>query len=359
MRRTDLVMTTSERTGAVHEISADVIRALAILFIVTVHVSVPVCREPSLFGSFAWWTANVFGSIARIGVPLFFMLSGRFLLAPNREESLSTFFRRRGSKVLIPFLSWGVFYLFLKHHWEGQAFSAKHVIGEIIQGPVYLHFWFFYVLFGLYLVTPLLRVLVRNLDKVTAKYFLALWFAVNGVLPVVTRFSGLNFGIDFVVVNVYTGYFVAGALLKDLPVVRHRVLLGALTVVSVAAGAVGSRWASSPASFDEFFVVNGAPNVIISSVSLYLLLGSFEGSFRSLSGSHWIRLSAVLSRHSFGIYLVHPFILQLLRTRWHWLRPEYFPLLNIPFSVLVVIVISLTLSALLRRTPLLNRTVGG
>jgi len=53
--------------------------------------------------------ANIYGSIARISVPLFFMMSG-YLLLP-RTESLRSFYTKRMPKVVLPFIFWSVIYL--------------------------------------------------------------------------------------------------------------------------------------------------------------------------------------------------------------------------------------------------------
>ena len=70
-------------------LSYDVIRIVAIFAVVMVHVvSIYLRRAP--VDSVEFITANVWGSLARIGVPMFVMLSGALLLNEERSYSYKT-----------------------------------------------------------------------------------------------------------------------------------------------------------------------------------------------------------------------------------------------------------------------------
>src|SRR5512134_1035392 len=88
---------------------ADVIRVVAVFLVVTVHVSGQITNIWGKVPENDWFIANIYGGIARICVPLFFMISG-YLLLP-RAENLGAFYRKRMPKVVIPFLVWSLIYL--------------------------------------------------------------------------------------------------------------------------------------------------------------------------------------------------------------------------------------------------------
>ena len=90
---------------------ADLIRVVATFLVVTVHVSGQITNVWGKVPESHWFIADIYGGIARICVPLFFMISG-YLLLP-RTESLGTFYRKRMPKVVIPFIAWVMREVFL------------------------------------------------------------------------------------------------------------------------------------------------------------------------------------------------------------------------------------------------------
>jgi surface polysaccharide O-acyltransferase-like enzyme len=83
---------------------ADLIRVVAIYLVVTIHVPGQLTNVWGQISKGQWLIADIYGGIARISVPLFFMISG-FLLLPH-SESLRDFYSKRMTKILIPFVAW-------------------------------------------------------------------------------------------------------------------------------------------------------------------------------------------------------------------------------------------------------------
>src|SRR5512141_972917 len=87
----------------------DLIRVVAIYLVVIVHVSGQLTNIWGEIPADQWLLADIYGGIARICVPLFFMISGCLLLP--RAESLGTFYRKRIPKLLIPLIVWSLIYV--------------------------------------------------------------------------------------------------------------------------------------------------------------------------------------------------------------------------------------------------------
>lgn len=85
-------------------------KIVAMFAVVIVHVAATfVLNSP--IGSSNWWVGNLYESAARWSVPVFVMLSGALLLHPNKQESLSVFYKKRLSRILVPLIFWSLFYL--------------------------------------------------------------------------------------------------------------------------------------------------------------------------------------------------------------------------------------------------------
>src|SRR5205823_516552 len=93
------------------DMSLDVIRFFAMLMVICIHI----CAK----GFFAmgvqhWWAVNIYESVSRIGVPLFFMVTGALLL--DREHSVPSLLKRIW-RVLVPLFAWSVLYLLWFRWW--------------------------------------------------------------------------------------------------------------------------------------------------------------------------------------------------------------------------------------------------
>ncbi|WP_458453953.1 acyltransferase [Methanobrevibacter sp.] len=108
------------------------------------------------------------GDLGRTGVPIFFLLSGALLL--NREYDLVDFFKRRYSRILIPFIFWVTISVILKFAYFGNSTDS---IIEWVLGKGLL--WYIWELFGLYLFVPVINAFINKYDMQGVKYLLIIW----------------------------------------------------------------------------------------------------------------------------------------------------------------------------------------
>ena len=90
----------------------DFVRTTAIVLVIMLHAaneSYPVVDIMSPGAIANWWASNVYNSLARPCVPLFIMLAGALLLQPSKvNEPLRVFFKKRASRIGLPFIFWKV-----------------------------------------------------------------------------------------------------------------------------------------------------------------------------------------------------------------------------------------------------------
>lgn len=108
---------------------------------------------------------SLMDSVARACVPLFVMASG-YLLFPLKRPT-GEFFRRRLSRILVPFVIWAALYTWrFGGRWIELPFNFPSVGG---------HLWFVPMLFGLYLVTPLLSPWAEKAEEKDVRGWLLVW----------------------------------------------------------------------------------------------------------------------------------------------------------------------------------------
>lgn len=341
---------------------ADAARALAISLVVILHIAASLVDRGYASGKLNWWVANLVDSIARIGVPLFVLVSGTLLLDPGREESLSQFFRKRFTKVLIPLLGWSVIYIAWRIFYEGDSFTLGQAILAVVEGTVAYHFWFLYMILGLYLVVPILRVFTHNASEASLKYFLVIWFIAVCLPPMLDQFFGITLANFWVIVIGFSGYFVAGYYFSQVKYSPHSIWWTiAFFVIALFVTILGTYLLlRQKGEYDSYFYEYLSPNVIIMSLAAYWLLRwlPYERVYGKLP---WLsKLVMLVCVTSFGVYMVHVLLLSILKggRLGFTLSGASFNLgLGILLTFLVVMPLSIGIVYLMQRIPLIKHLV--
>jgi surface polysaccharide O-acyltransferase-like enzyme len=337
----------------------DLVRAVAVFQVVLVHLSYVIFFKEDVLSA-NWRAANFYDALSRIGVPLFFMASGALLL--GKSEPSAHFFRKRFLKVGIPTLFWSLAYLL----WSVEAYTngtmgplavILSMLKAIYTGNVEIHLWFLYILIGIYLVVPILRVYISAASKQDLAFFVGMWFLATPLLELAQRISGFQSALVIPVVAGYVGYFMTGYLLADINPGRRGLFLAALgCIVAIFIIYMGTNWLSPSAPpIDIYFYSYFSPPTVLASLSGFLLLKYLGHNL--VRGRDAIR---VVAATSFGIYLIHIFVVELLRTGalgfrlYSWQAPSIY---MIPLTALAVYTLSFLVVFGLQKIPLVRSLV--
>jgi len=295
---------------------ADALRCVAAFGVVMIHVAaVPAVHMTDI--PLSWWRwADAYDAACRAAVPLFIMVSGALLL-PRSEWDTATFLRRRALRLVPAMLFWSVAYDTWRALTQDAAFSAASWLGHIVNGlhtPAYPHLWFLWLIAGLYLLAPLLQPFAAHGSRTTHAFVAALWLATTAVVPALTRWAGITVGVYTQPLFGYVGYFLVGASLhRFVPARLARDAVALLATVFVAAAAwtaiATDRLSTPTRRLDEQFMDPLSPSVIAMALSGFLLARHWAAN-ASATGRGRAAVLAVGSS-SFGIYLIHPLVIDL------------------------------------------------
>ena len=201
----------------------DLIRTVAIVLVILLHASTEPYANVELMspqGVQIWWASNIYDSIARVCIPLFVMLAGALLLQPSKaDEPIRVFYKKRWARIGLPVIFWSILYFAWSFLVDGKTFNVDSVIQGVLTGPYY-QFWFVYLLIGLYILTPILRVFMKHASNRILKYALLVWFIGTAVMPLLTLLGSYYLNANFFVFTGWIGYFVLGAYLLKVRVAR-------------------------------------------------------------------------------------------------------------------------------------------
>jgi len=340
-----------------------VIRAFAMITIVTLHVAFPLIYLYNTIGYADWWVGNNFYIWGKMGSPLFTMVSGLLLLHPGKDQPIPVFFRKRFVKVLFPFIAWAILYLVWRIVFKAEEMTGKQIITALVDGPVYYHLWFIQMILGLYLATPILRVYIKAADRTNLRYFLIIWFVAASLLPMTKRFLDIEVGIDIVVATEYVGFFVLGYYLRDITLKKEHVLpvlLGVAGLITLTQLLTHGMTVGNEGRFDNFFVLNDSFNLIISAIGIFLFLKSLDYDLI------FVRLPPIrmivngISQCSLGIYFIHVMIIELLERGilgFELRALSFAPIISIPVTATITMILSYLAVKLLKKIPIVKSIV--
>lgn len=328
----------------------DNLRAIAIIGVIGIHVS-SAYNELSVT-NYNFWITNIFNSLSRFGVPVFVMLSGALLLP--KEEPIGLFLKKRLLRIILPLIFWSFAYIsnsLINDLKKGINLNVEYIARQVFihfrDGSI-PHFWYIYMIIGLYLFIPIIGKWIRNSTENETLYFLVIWFIVLIVnQPYISKIKP---AIDFSYFSGYLGYLVLGHYLTIKTAGnKHQTNLLAFTLIftgltiTVLGTFLVQQYTKLPGGT---FYNPLSPGILIYSAGIFLWF-----KHKDISSKPLIFVRNTVSKYSYGIFLVHIFILSKLddfNIRWDFINP----IIGIPFTIIVCLTVSTSVIYLISKLPL-------
>ena len=318
-------------------------KIIAILAVIMIHVADSFLRQYTS-GCVYWWVANVYDSASRWAVPVFVMVSGALLLNPSKQENIPTFYRKRLSRIATPLIFWSFFFVI---PWVMfKAFISDNPVHinlpSLFSGQPYYHLWFLYMILGLYIMTPWFRILTKHTSTPMLLGFTVIGFILALINGGSTDYFSPPFTQWFLM---YIPYFFMGHLIVRTNNIPAPPLLWLTFILCVIFTAIGNAF-SDTAYFYGYLSIT----VIPMSISLMYLLKTWNSPIGSP------QFMQALVTLSFGVYLIHPIILELIHYHGHS-SLQVHPILSIPALTFITFGIALLSAWFISKIPILRRII--
>ncbi|MBW8000898.1 MAG: acyltransferase family protein [Planctomycetes bacterium] len=328
-------------------------KIIAAFAVVILHVSGNLLAKASL-GNLEWWAADIYNSFVRWCVPVFIMTSGFLLLKSNKTESISSFYRRKFPRILIPLIFWSLFYrsiLAAKGLLSGEPISIMDFIRQF-SSPYY-HLWYLYMLAIAYLFIPFAKKLIRNLTTNETLTLCVLMFCLAAVNSALNAFLFNNNNVLTNWLLLSPPYLLAGHLIGNA---NHKKFTTPALLVFILSGlltAIGCYFLTRITNLDkgQYFYSYTSITVIPMSIAIFYLLGSIKSYVLSKA------ITQKTAKISFGIYLAHPFFIQIM-LNLGFDATLFNPIVSIPLIVLLLFVSAAISSTIIDCIPHLKRIIG-
>ena len=157
----------------------DALRMISAMAVVLIHVS---CKGwvKIPIGAPGWWGSNFWDGATRWAVPIFVMISGALMLDPAKKFSIKKIYSKNILRMIVVFAIWSILYILFDFFVLKDDFVGfVDVLKNFFAG--YYHMWFIYMLIGLYIITPVLRVITKR--QTAMEYFLIVGIILGIILP--------------------------------------------------------------------------------------------------------------------------------------------------------------------------------
>ena len=296
--------------GSKRDVGLDVVRAAAIVLVVTIHVAGNSLSAG--VGGLNWWGSLLWGTLARPAVPLFLLCSGALML--GRDIPLKRLFGHNLLRIVLAMLVWALGYQ-LVGLFPGRLNPAGlwNAVENTLLFRHEFHFYYLHILILVYVFLPAVRVFVRNASRQETEYLLALWFAAGILIPLLRYFPPfsliypLNAWYKMGMAYAAIGYGVLGLYLKryggELAPKWYALAWAAGFILTFAGTAFFSLRSGA---LDERFLEGMSPGPMLMALGLFGRMANRE---------RWpdpvVKASGRLALSAFCIYLVHILVMRV------------------------------------------------
>ncbi|NEW09493.1 acyltransferase family protein [Paenibacillus sp. SYP-B3998] len=344
----------------------DILRILSIIAVIILHITADLLTRTNDFNTTSWWISNLFNSVARFAVPVFFMISGSMILRIE-VKSYRQFYVKRVLPLIISLVSWSFIYAvytqyFIQKSSMGIYQFFSHFAYGLMTDRNYIHLWFLYAIIAIYMTVPLISKLVKNCSEKDLRYYLLLWFMISIFYKFISDivFRVTSEYINIPITNIplfmgYLGYFILGYYLFNYTIpLKAKNIFFNLGIISFCITPVATYFASLySGTLDEMFYGNYSLTTFFMAIGTFIYFKEKETVISEKLNYKIKKMISSISKASFSIYLIH-LLVELLVSRRAEIEAT---LLQTTFTLIFNVVIIFSISYITVKVLNLNKFI--
>lgn len=290
------------------DVRYDVIRVVAMMFVIAVHVN------PKPFNSFPWFK-DVFDYIIYTCNGMFFMLSGLFSMKKeySARADYATYYKKKLISIFLPYVMMTFLLYGYDYHQSGRIFDLRTYVEETINQFTALnseqHLWFMYSLIGLLMSAPFFSKMLHAMSDWEIKLLFWLSIGWNTVSIYLINDLGWNFHYGKWVMASWTIYFFLGYFHDRIITKENKKFWYAM---GIAGFLITVLW-QYILPFENHSDKDFAPAYTFFVIGMYTFL-LFEVKIMR----EWLKkVIAFLAKHSFTVYLIHYLVLEVIGQKFY------------------------------------------
>lgn len=315
----------------------DMLRIISSLAVIIIHtVSAPVTYNAIQVSASTASHLELIHTLMNWSVPVFFMITGYCLLLKQNCTYRYSFLH--ASKYVGILFSVGLFYSLLEEIFNANTINISIILKSVVNvftGNLWDHMWFIYALIGIYLVMPVLHSFIQQ-SKENAIILTSLLFFFNILCPTFEKWIHLGILFPF---SGYLFYVCYGGTIAKYKICKSQkylcCFLGLLSIIWIIMSKNSSSY-----GYDH--------------LSISLMAVSMITIFTDLAIAP-NNLIAKISECTLGIYLIHPFFINVALKLFKLNMGSGMPYLKLLIFATAIFFISFISTCIVRRIPILKK----
>lgn len=328
------------------------LRVFAALAVLMLHVlCTPVVYYQNLYSYTELFWVRLARNLMNWCVPVFVMITGVLFLNLDKELPLSKLLKKYIFRFVLVIAIFGTLYSFMELLFSDRNITFGKVVLAIkntITGKTWDHMWYIYMVIGLYLLLPPMKIFINNVSDKLLYFTLGILFLISSVIPYLQEFIELNLQIPCV--SIYLFYLLLGYAIhyKDF---RLRNIYAVLILVFYCIYVILIQ-------FNPFFLIeNNAALKTLGYESPIVVLVAFAIFSLCKNIKKESRIIKFVTPLTFGVYIMHPVFINFCYKLFHITIENYSLIISLVIVSLTTIIGSLFATWVLRLIPFVRRHI--
>ena len=279
----------------------DLLRVIAMMSIIFYHVAGNTLGTYNITGT-SKTVYEIIMLLLSFAIPIFMMISGYIFLNPNKKITVKEMLSKYCFRILLAILIFGSMFVLIEQVYLNN-FDILELIKRVVFNDTWAHMWYLYLILGIYLITPIFKLITDNIDDKRFNYLIILLFIFTICIPELNRLLKWNIDLSIGITSTYIFYYFYGYYLGTKKITNTykyiSYILGILSIILVIVCYLFKLdiVVLSYVSFTSFFIAN----------LVFILLKDIKIKNKNISN-----LITSVAVCSYGIYIFHQLFINII-----------------------------------------------
>jgi surface polysaccharide O-acyltransferase-like enzyme len=287
-------------------------------------------------------------------VPIFVMITGVLFLNPCKEITIEKLIKKYVFRIILAIIIFGIHFSFIEILFNaGYHFYIKQIgeaIINTIQGDSFKHLWYLYMIAGIYLIIPLIKIFISNAERKIVEYILLILLFFTSFIPFLKVFFSFSFAVYIPINSIFLFYLVLGYYIHFYKININSIAIFIIIIFYILFSVVMSLNGNFFLESDGFLLSLNkntySPITVLPTVAVFCFIRKICIAPNKLFNS--------ISSLVFGIYLVHMIFINFIY-KFLKFTPERFPLIVVLLGTFIITSIaSIIFTYFLRKIKILK-----
>ncbi len=318
----------------------DFLKGLSIILVILIHIFSTYRGIYFEENKVYYFILSLGDSFTRIAVPIFFMITGIFMLSKKHNESYKQYFFKRMPKLIISFLVFSIVYYIYETRKSSDNYSLLYFLQTLTTyGGFKYHLWFMYEIIRIYLLIPFISILAKNITKKKLANLIILIYILGNVAVFSQMFSykyeyNLLSGLPLSSLAICINYLLLGYYLYNNNISKkNRKRIYILGIISIILMPIFDMIYIGDTRIGEDFVYTvSSVFPIFPAMATFVF---FKYNYEKLHIAKRIeKIMSKIANNSLYIYLVHVIIVEYITQ----FIMKHFEVHSFPIAIIAIIV---------------------